>query len=71
MDPALVSDDPFDDTQHPDASRWGRRLGPDLVTLALDEDVAAVLHQHGYPPPRGYALADLTAALCRLTLPLD
>jgi hypothetical protein len=43
----------------------------ELLTLALLEDVAAVLHQHGFPPLRGYALAELTASLYRLQPPQD
>ena len=38
----------------------------ELLTLALLEDVAAVLARHGFPPLRGYALAELTASLYRL-----
>jgi len=37
-----------------------------LLTLAVLEDVAAVLDRHGFPPLRGYALAELTASLYRL-----
>ena len=44
-------------------------FGAELLTLALLEDLAAVLHQHGYPPLRGYALAELTTALYRLQYP--
>jgi len=44
---------------------------PQVLTLALLEDVAAVLARHGYPPLRGYALAELTASLYRLQLPHD
>ena len=36
------------------------------LTLALLEDLGAVLQRHGYPPLRGYALAELTATLYRL-----
>ena len=36
------------------------------LTLALLEDLGAVLQRHGYPPLRGYALAELTASLYRL-----
>jgi hypothetical protein len=42
------------------------RTGGEPLTLALLEDLAAVLHWHGYPPLRGYALAELTASLYRL-----
>jgi hypothetical protein len=41
----------------------------ELLTLAVLEDVAAVLDQHGFPPLRGYALAELTASLYRLQPP--
>ena len=41
------------------------------LTLALLEDVAAVLARHGYLPLRGYALAELTASLYRLQSPHD
>jgi hypothetical protein len=36
------------------------------LTLALLEDLADVLLQHGYPPLRGYALAELTGSLYRI-----
>lgn len=36
------------------------------LTLALLEELAAVLQRHGYPPLRDYALAELTASLYRL-----
>jgi hypothetical protein len=39
------------------------------LTLALLEDLAAVLTRHGFPPLRGYALAELTTSLYRLQLP--
>lgn len=39
---------------------------PELLTLALLEDVAAVLDRHGSPRLRGYALAELTASPYRL-----
>jgi hypothetical protein len=35
----------------------------ELLTLAVLEDGAAVLDRHGFPPLRGYALAELTASL--------
>jgi hypothetical protein len=41
----------------------------ELLTLGLLEDVAAVLDRHGFPPLRGYALAELTASLYRLQSP--
>ncbi len=43
----------------------------ELLTLAVLEDVAAVLNRHGFPPLRGYALAELTASLYRLQPPHD
>jgi hypothetical protein len=43
----------------------------ELLTLAVLEDVASVLDQHGFPPLRGYALAELTASLYRLQPPHD
>ncbi len=46
-----------------------RTTGGEQLTLALLEDVAAILHRHGYPPLRGYALAELTASLYRLQNP--
>ena len=49
-------------------SSWSGRA-PEPLTLALLEDVAAVLSRHGFPPLRGYALAELTASLYRLQLP--
>jgi hypothetical protein len=45
------------------------RFDGELLTLALLEDLAGLLHQHGYPPLRGSALAELTAALARLQYP--
>lgn len=39
---------------------------PELLTLAVLEDVAAVLARHGFPPLRGYPLAELTPSLYRL-----
>jgi hypothetical protein len=38
----------------------------ELVTLALLEDVSALLSLHGNPPLRGYALAELTLCLQRI-----
>ena len=43
----------------------------ELLTLAVLEDVAAVLDRHGFGPLRGYALAELTASLYRLQPPHD
>ena len=61
----------FDDDIYGDptgsSSRSGR--GHEPLTLALLEDVAAVLSRHGFPPLRGYALAELTASLYRLQMP--
>jgi hypothetical protein len=47
------------------------RLGPasELLTLALLEDVSALLVLHGYPPLRGYALAEVTLCLHRIRTP--
>ena len=44
------------------------RLEPtrELLTLALLEDVTALLSLHGYPPLRGCALAELTLCLQRI-----
>jgi hypothetical protein len=50
---------------HPPAA-W---LSGEPLTLALLEDLAALLQRHGYPPLRGYALAELTASLYRLQYP--
>jgi hypothetical protein len=63
-----MDDDDFPDDlfgPHPSHGRFGGQL----LTLALLEDLAALLHQHGYPPLHGYALAELTAALARLQYP--
>ena len=38
----------------------------ELLTLALLEDLSRLLVVHGYPPLRGYALADLAATLQRI-----
>ena len=43
----------------------------EVLTLAVLEDVAAVLDRHGFGPLRGYALAELTASLYRLQPPHD
>jgi hypothetical protein len=44
------------------------RLDPagELLTLALLEDVSKLLVVHGYPPLRGYALAEMANSLHRL-----
>ncbi len=52
-------------------SRRPRASTPELLTLAVLEDVVAVLDRHGFPPLRGYALAELTASLYRLQPPGD
>ena len=38
-------------------------------TLALLEDLTEVLHRHGYPPPSGYLLAELTSSLYNVLHP--
>ena len=38
----------------------------ELLTLALLEDLSALLSLHGYPPLRGYALAEVTFCLQRI-----
>jgi hypothetical protein len=60
----------FDDDFYDGATSFSGS-GPvhEPLTLALLEDVAAVLTRHGFPPLRGYALAELTASLYRLQLP--
>ena len=40
--------------------------GSELLTLALLEDLSRLLVVHGYPPLRGYALADLAVTLQRI-----
>jgi hypothetical protein len=60
-----VGDDPDD----PDGWAFDApRLEPsgELLTLALLEDLSALLSLHGYPPLRGYALAELTLCLQRI-----
>jgi hypothetical protein len=49
--------------------RMRRAQAPELLTLAVLEDVVAVLDRHGFGPLRGYALAELTASLYRLEPP--
>jgi hypothetical protein len=44
-----------------DSRRSGERM-----TLALLEDLSAVLATHGYPPLRGYSLVEMTAGLYRI-----
>ena len=41
--------------------------GSQLLTLALLVDLSRLLVVHGYPPLRGYALADLAATLQRIS----
>jgi len=38
----------------------------ELLTLALLEDLSALLTIHGFPPLRGYALAELAVCLQRI-----
>jgi len=45
-------------------AQWSR--AQELLTLALLEEVSEVLHRHGFPAVRGYALAELTASLYKL-----
>lgn len=40
---------------------------PRQLSLALLEDLATALVAHGYPPLRGYALAELAGALYRIS----
>ncbi|MDP9101090.1 MAG: hypothetical protein M3N21_02960 [Actinomycetota bacterium] len=54
-------DDSYRSTPRPPAS--------EPLTLAVLEDISAVLNRHGFPPLRGYALAELTASLYRLQPP--
>jgi hypothetical protein len=58
----MCDDGPFDEFR----ARRREPSEPQALTLALLEDVAAVLARHGYQPLRGYALAELTASLYRL-----
>ena len=41
--------------------------GSEPLTLALLEDLSRLLVVHGYPPLRGYALADLAVTLQRIS----
>lgn len=63
-----VDEDPND---WDDCTFEAPRLGParELLTLALLEDVSALLVLHGYPPLRGYALAEVTLCLQRIHTP--
>ena len=61
-DDSSFDSDPFD-SYIPHA--YGRADG-NALTLALLEDLAALLQQHGFPPLRGYALAEITTSLYRL-----
>ncbi len=59
-------DDDVDEPRGGDA-RWPAAAAhPRQLTLALLEDLAAVLLGHGYPPLTGYALAELTGSLYRI-----
>lgn len=64
---AVCHDGSFDDFHGYSA----RPAVPEQLTLAVLEDVAAVLDRHGFGPLRGYALAELTASLYRLQPPHD
>ena len=44
------------------------RRSDHALTLALLEDLAAVLQAHGFPPLRGYVLVELTSSLYRLLM---
>lgn len=55
-----------DDIYGPYVPHNPARGAGDALTLALLEDLAALLQQHGFPPLRGYALAEITASLYRL-----
>jgi hypothetical protein len=61
-----VCEDGTDEDLH---HRADRPPASGLPTLAVLEDVAAVLDRHGFGPLRGYALAELTASLYRLEPP--
>jgi hypothetical protein len=66
-----MDDDPFEPSGPfgPSGFRPPSDQGGEPLTLALLEDLAALLQRHGYPPLRGYALAELTASLYRLQYP--
>jgi len=49
-----------------DAPRFDPGSSAELLTLALLEDLSALLTVHGFPPLRGYALAELTVCLQRI-----
>lgn len=71
--PATVEHVTFDENSN-DPADWTfdvPRLGPasELLTLALLEDVSALLVLHGYAPLRGYALAEVTLCLQRIQTP--
>ena len=61
----VCDDSMFDDFYR----RAPRPPASELLTLAVIEDVVAVLDRHGFGPLRGYALAELTASLYRLEPP--
>lgn len=48
------------------AQRFGPAASEELHTLALLEDLSALLTVHGFPPLRGYVLAELTVCLQRI-----
>lgn len=58
--------DDFDDDAYGPRPRGDARRPTELLTLALLEDLATVLHAHGFPPLSGYALVELTSSLYRL-----
>jgi hypothetical protein len=60
-DDSGFDNDPYSPWPGPGARRSGETL-----TLALLEDLAAVLQAHGFPPLSGYALVELTSSLYRL-----
>lgn len=58
--------DPADD-QDPVGPWPAEASEPRQLTLAMLEDLATVLAEHGFPPLRGYALAELAASLYRIS----
>ncbi|MCW2665648.1 MAG: hypothetical protein JWN57_610 [Frankiales bacterium] len=63
---AWDDEDDFDDTDDREPGWPATATPPRQLTLALLEDVSAVLLRHGYPPLTGYALAELTGSLYRI-----
>ena len=58
--------DPADDGPH--AGPWpAEATEPRELTLAFLEDLSTVLAAHGFPPLRGYALAELAGCLYRIS----